>query len=148
MRSKGGIFWRGQRNAERVQVRHNYIRLQRLPRAFNGFTLLHISDLHVDMNEGAMRRLEQFLPDLAYDICAITRDYRGATFGPFDDVLEGMKRLRSHLRTTVYGVLGNHDSIRMVPGLEDMGICVLLNECEPVLRGGESIYLACLLAWR
>jgi uncharacterized protein len=26
----GGIFWRGQRNAERVQVRHNYIRLQRL----------------------------------------------------------------------------------------------------------------------
>ena len=23
----GGIFWRGQRNAERVQVRHNYIRL-------------------------------------------------------------------------------------------------------------------------
>jgi uncharacterized protein len=44
----GGIFWRGQRNAERVQVRHNYIRCRRLPTAFNGFTLFHISDLHVD----------------------------------------------------------------------------------------------------
>jgi uncharacterized protein len=86
------------------------------PPAFNGFTLLHISDLHVDM--------------------------KGATFGPFDDALEGMKRLRSHLRKTVYGVLGNHDTIRMVPGLEDMGIRILLNECEPVSRGGASIYLA------
>jgi uncharacterized protein len=67
---------------------------------------------------------------------------KGATFGPFDDALEGMKRLRSHLRKTVYGVLGNHDTIRMVPGLEDMGIRILLNECEPVSRGGASIYLA------
>ena len=53
-----------------------------------------------------------------------------------------MKRLRSHLGKTVYGVLGNHDTIRMVPGLEDMGIRILLNECEPLSRGGESIYLA------
>jgi uncharacterized protein len=135
-----GTFWRGQRNAERVQVRRNYIRLQRLPRAFNGFTLLHISDLHVDMNEGAMRRLEELLPSLKYDLCAITGDYRGATFGPFDDALEGMKRMRSHIRTTVYGVLGNHDTIRMVPGLEDMGIRILLNECELLSRDGESIY--------
>jgi len=93
----GGIFWRGQSNAGRVQVRHNYIRLQRLPLAFNGFTILHISDLHVDMNEGAMRCLEGLLPELKYDICALTGDYRGATFGAFDDALVGMKRLRSHL---------------------------------------------------
>jgi predicted MPP superfamily phosphohydrolase len=123
-------------------VRHNYIRFQRLPPAFNGFTLLHISDLHVDMSEGAMRRLEELLPDLEYDICVMTGDYRGATFGPFGNTLEGMKRLRPHLGKTVYGVLGNHDTIRMVPGLEDMGIRMLLNECEPIVRGGESIYLA------
>jgi uncharacterized protein len=89
-----------------------------------------------------MRRLEELLPGLEYDICAITGDYRGATFGPFDDALESMKRLRPHLRKTVYAVLGNHNTIRMVPGLEDMGIRILLNECEPVSRGGESIYLA------
>jgi predicted MPP superfamily phosphohydrolase len=137
-----GIFRRGQRNAECVQVRHNTVRCQRLPTAFNGFTLLHISDLHIDMNEGVMRRLEELLPDLEYDICVITGDYRGATFGPFDDALKGMKRLRAHLGKTVYGVLGNHDTIRMVPGLEDMGIRILLNECEPLSQKGESIYLA------
>jgi predicted MPP superfamily phosphohydrolase len=104
--------------------------------------MLHISDLHVDINEGAMRRLEQLLPGLEYDICVITGDYRGKTFGPFDVALEGMKRLRSHLGKTVYGVLGNYDTIRMVPGLEEMDIRILLNECEPIVRGGDSIYLA------
>jgi predicted MPP superfamily phosphohydrolase len=53
-----------------------------------------------------------------------------------------MKQLRPHLGNTVYGVLGNHDTIRMVPGLEEMGIRILLNECQPMLRGGESMYLA------
>jgi hypothetical protein len=52
---------------ERIQVRHNSIPFHRLPRAFDRFTLLHISDLHVDMSEGAMRGLEQLLPDLEYE---------------------------------------------------------------------------------
>ena len=30
--------------------------------------------------------------------------------------------LRAALKGPLYGVLGNHDTIRMVPGLEDMGI--------------------------
>ena len=137
-----GLYWRGQRNAERIQIRHNHIRFPRLPSAFNGFTLLHISDLHVDMNETAIRRLTELLPDLEYDACVMTGDYRGATFGVFDAALEGMLQLRSCLRGPVYGVLGNHDTIRMVPGLEGKGIRMLLNECEPISRGGDSIYLA------
>jgi uncharacterized protein len=53
-----------------------------------------------------------------------------------------MLRFRSCLREPVCGVLGNYDTIRMVPGLEDMGIRISLNECEPISRGGDSIYLA------
>src|SRR5207244_4227003 len=109
---------------------------------FDGFTLLHISDLHVDMNEGAMRRLTEFLPDLSYDLCVLTGDYRGKTFGPFDAALEGMAQVRSHLKGPIYGVLGNHDTIRMVPGLEEMGIRMLLNECETIVRANERIHLA------
>ena len=108
-----GLYRRGQRNAERIQIRHNHIRFPTLPSSFNGFTLLHISDLHVDMNEGAMRRLTELVPDLEYDACVMTGDYRGATFGVFDVAPEGMLRLRSCLRGPVYGVLGNHDTIRM-----------------------------------
>ena len=137
-----GLYWRGRRNAENIQVKHNHIIAKTLPKRFDGFTLLHISDLHVDMNEGAMRRLTQLIPDMTYDLCVLTGDYRGPTFGPFDIALEGLARIRPHLKGPVYGVLGNHDTIRMVPGLEEMGIKMLLNECETILRGDEAIYLA------
>src|SRR6185312_4859270 len=52
-----GLYWRGRKSAEQIQVRHNHITMKTLPSRFDGFTLLHISDLHVDINEGAMRRL-------------------------------------------------------------------------------------------
>ena len=122
------MYWRARKNAERIQIRHNDIEFPQLPTAFDGFTILQISDLHVDMNQGAMQRLIELLPGLAYDLCVLTGDYRGKTFGAFDATIEGMARVRAHLGGPIYGVLGNHDTIRMVPALEEMGIRMLLNE--------------------
>src|SRR5262249_52562546 len=64
-----GLYWRGQANAARVQVRHNNICFRKLPPAFDDFTLLHMSDFHADMNHGAMRQLEEMLVGLKYDLC-------------------------------------------------------------------------------
>ena len=133
-----GLYWRGRANAARVQVRHNDVHLKRLPAAFDGFTVLHISDFHADMNDGAMRRLEEILPGLSYDLCVLTGDYRGATFGPFDAALARMRPVLALIKRPVYGVLGNHDTIRMVPDLEAMGIRMLLNECEPIYARGRE----------
>jgi uncharacterized protein len=137
-----GLYWRGCKNAERIEVRHNLVRRADLPLLFNGFTVLHISDMHVDISQGAMRGLVDLLDGMRYDICVLTGDYRGKTFGPFDAALEGMARVRSHLKGPVYGVLGNHDTIRMVPELEEMGIRMLLNECETITRSNQRIHLA------
>ncbi len=136
-----GLYWRGLRNAADVRVRITDLGFAALPSAFEGFTLLHISDLHVDMNERAMQRMIELLPTLTYDVCVLTGDFRGATFGRFDRVLEGMQRICAALKPPVYGVLGNHDTIRLVPGLEDLGVRMLLNECETIARGDERIYL-------
>jgi predicted MPP superfamily phosphohydrolase len=89
-----------------------------------------------------MSRVIELVDQMRYDICVLTGDFRGKTFGPFDAALEGVARVRSHLRGPVFGVLGNHDTIRMVPGLEQMAIRVLLNESEAILRGNERIHLA------
>ena len=89
-----------------------------------------------------MRRLIKLLDGISYDLCVLTGDYLGKTFGPFDPALEGVAQVRSHLKGAVYGVLGNHDTIRMVPGLEEIGIRMLLNECETIVRGNQRIYLA------
>jgi len=136
-----GLYWRAQKNAENVQIRHNDILLPQLPSSFDGLTLLHISDLHVDISGGAMRRLTELLPSLAYDLCVLTGDYRGKTFGPFEATIEGLARVCAHIVGPIYGVLGNHDSIRMVPPLEEMGIRMLLNEAETLERGDQRIHL-------
>lgn len=137
-----GLYSRARRNADRVVVRHNTVASARLPLSFDGFTILHITDLHVDISEGALQHLIGLVGDLTYDICVLTGDYRGKTFGPFDSSLDGVERLRARLRGPIYGVLGNHDSICMAPRMEAMDIRMLFNECEPITRGGQVIFLA------
>ena len=86
-----------------------------------------------------MERAAALAASTSYDIAVLTGDYRAATYGAYDTTLEGLARLRPHLKGPVYGVLGNHDSIRMVPGMEAMGIRMLLNEFEddPPRRSGD-----------
>ena len=37
-----------------------------------------------------MRRLIELVGDMRYDLCVLTGDYRGKTFGPFEAALEGV----------------------------------------------------------
>jgi hypothetical protein len=112
-----------------------------VPDSFDGFTILHLSDLHADMNGGAMRRLIELLPTVSYDLCVLTGDYRGKTYGPYRAAIKGLALVRAHLQGPVYGVLGNHDTVRMVPELEEIGIRMLLNESEAIERDAEQIHL-------
>jgi predicted MPP superfamily phosphohydrolase len=137
-----GTYWRGRANARKVQVRRNIVRLPNLPSAFDGFTVLHLSDLHADLSGPAMQRAAELAHGLAYDLCVLTGDYRGRTHGDCRPCLEGVARLREALRGDIYAVLGNHDSIAMVPDLEALGIRILLNECVAIDRGSDLIYLA------
>ena len=137
-----GLHARGRRNALAIEIRTNEILLPDLPPAFDGFTLLQLTDLHVDMNREFVQTLIETVRTLHYDLCVLTGDYRARTFGPFAPALAGLERLRAHLKNTVYAVLGNHDSIRMLPGMEAMGYRLLMNEWVRLQRGGESLYLA------
>jgi uncharacterized protein len=137
-----GLYGRARRNAEQVVVKRNELRFASLPELFNGYTILHISDMHVDMSEAAMRRLIGLLDGMEYDLCVLTGDYRGKTFGPFDAALKGVAKVTTHLKQPIFGVLGNHDTIQMVPAMEAMGISMLINECAVITRGNQQIYLA------
>ncbi len=137
-----GLYWRARRNTERVTVRRNEMKFAALPEAFDGYTILHISDMHVDMSEAAMRHVSELVDGMSYDLCVLTGDYRGRTYGPFDAALDGIAKVAAHLKQPIYGVLGNHDTIQMVPAMEAMGIRMLLNECEIIARGDQRIYLA------
>lgn len=137
-----GLYRRGERNAEHIEIRHNPVALANLPAAFDGITILHLTDLHVETSRGALARLDTLLGALDYDLCVLTGDYRAATSGPFAATLEGLARLRGGLKGPVFGVLGNHDTILMVPGMEDLGISVLINDRVTLRRGAARLHLA------
>lgn len=136
------MYRRGQRNALNIQLRRNTVRIDNLPQALHGLRLLHITDLHLDMHPDFPHALSNRVRDLDYDACVLTGDYRYRTHGPVDEALRGLELLRPHLRGPVYGILGNHDSIHMVPRIEDLDIRLLLNENIALEYHGARLYLA------
>ena len=137
-----GLYWRGLSNAKKLSLTHNIIKSAKLTIAFKDFTVLQISDLHIDMNLEIAERITKLVHNLHYDACVLTGDFRGKTFGPIEATLEPMAQLGNALKAPMYGVLGNHDSIVMVPGLEAMGIRMLLNERIVIERDGQRIHIA------
>jgi hypothetical protein len=103
---------------------------------------LQLSDLHLDMDPRNAGALSERVQGLDYNLCVMTGDYRARTFGPHDAVLDAMAVLRRNLTGDVYAILGNHDTIRLVPGMEAMGIRLLLNEVAALIRGGQTLHLA------
>jgi predicted MPP superfamily phosphohydrolase len=137
-----GLYRRGLFNAADLRICHNEVVLPHLPMAFDGFTLLQLSDIHLDMDAAYPAALIERLQQVHYDVCVITGDFRAKTHGDFAAALAALAKVRPHLKGPVYAILGNHDSIRMVPGIEALGIDLLLNEAVVMERDGARIYLA------
>jgi predicted MPP superfamily phosphohydrolase len=137
-----GLHARGRRNAHAIELREHPLVLPRLPAAMQGFTLLQLSDLHLDVDPDFVHTLIRRIEGLRFDACVLTGDYRFRSFGPIDATLRAMDLLRPHLGQQVWSVLGNHDTLAMVPPLEAMGIPVLLNEAVQLRRGDARIGLA------
>jgi len=133
---------KGQKNARNIHIKYNNISLPNLHLDLEGFTILHLSDLHVDMDEKATLALINKVREIDYDICVMTGDYRARTFGDIEGSIAAMQKVRTHLKQDIYAVLGNHDSIMMVPALESMGIKLLLNENLLIKQGQGSLFLA------
>ena len=137
-----GLYERGRRNARAIQIHHNAVKLNHLPAAFEGFTLLQISDLHLDMDKDYPQLLGERLEQVNYDICVMTGDFRSKTFGDYQAALAALAQLQPYIRKPVYAILGNHDTIKMVSPMEALGIRLLLNESSVIQRGSAAIYLA------
>ena len=137
-----GLYNRGVRNTLDIRVREHEVRLKNLPAAFDGFTLLHLSDIHADIHPPAVHAMVEVVRDLEYDACVLTGDYRAQTHGPVEAAIEWMGVLVNGLSQPLYGVLGNHDSITMLPALEQMGVRMLVNEHVAIEREGDCMYLA------
>lgn len=138
-----GFFKYGYRNARDLTVREVTVSPPGLPKAFRGYRILHLSDLHLDSMEGTGERIARVISSLSYDLCAITGDFRYARHGGHRQVLPDLRAVLSRVnaRDGVFAVLGNHDTFRMVEDFEREGIDFLTNQTTLLSRNGEEIRL-------
>jgi predicted MPP superfamily phosphohydrolase len=136
-----GQFQRGWQNAARIVLHEHELWFPRLPRAFDGFSILHISDPHLDGMPGIEDRIVALVAGRTFDLCVLTGDYRTELHGPFRAVMASLERLVRGVRSRegFLAVLGNHDDCHMVTPMEAMGIRLLINESVVLTRASERL---------
>ncbi len=136
-----GLYQRGYRQFHNLCVRENSLSIPRLPPEFEGYTILQLSDLHIDIDPGLVDSVIEAVAPLRYDLCVMTGDFRNSTIGEWQDVIPPMRQLMAQLTAPAYAILGNHDFMEMVPALEELGLQFLLNESIALKRNGRELYL-------
>lgn len=138
-----GLHARGRRNATDTQLNRFDVALDGLPAAFDGYTILHMSDLHADGPLDLEASIERVLDGVEVDLCALTGDYRYRLSGRHEDAAAPMARIVKHVRARdgIFGIMGNHDLAPMIAPLEGAGIRMLVNDHVMLRRGGEEIQL-------
>jgi len=139
-----GIYQRGVQNALDIGVNHLTLFFETLPQAFDGYRILFITDLHLDGLDGLTERVQWLIEPLETDLCILGGDFRMEMSGPSRKAMELMAQVRDaiHAKDGVYGILGNHDCLEMIPVLEAQGTTILLNEAHPIDRCGSRIWIA------
>jgi uncharacterized protein len=138
-----GLHKKGLQNAINIQCNKVEISFDQLPKNFNMFRILHLSDLHIDGNPFMLEPLIKEISKHEFDICLITGDFRFNTHGKISGVIDPLKKLLEAIDAPmgVYATLGNHDSQAMVPVFEEMGIHMLVNESVKIKKGNDEIVL-------
>jgi predicted MPP superfamily phosphohydrolase len=134
---------RGVRNALDIRLKRIDLPSLELPPEFDGFTIMQLSDLHVDLLTEAFEIALEIASHHAVDLCVLTGDYVQEVGGSFEAILPLMERLRRRIQTRhgILGVLGNHDRAEMVEAFEAIGIGMLVNESTVIERGHARLSL-------
>jgi predicted MPP superfamily phosphohydrolase len=130
----------------RVATNRIEIPLHGLPPELDGFTIAHLTDLHLDHIHG--RRWLGSIVDrtnaLQPDLVAITGDLAEGSVAQYGDDVMPLARLRAPHGT--FFVTGNHEYFHDLRGwlefLPDLGIRVLRNERAEIRTNGGSFDLA------
>lgn len=136
------FYQRGIKNASHPVVNHIDLFFDSLPLEFDGYSILHMTDLHLDFIPEITRRICEQIKFIKTDLCVMTGDYSNLTEGnSYKNILAPMQEILSVVqpRDGIFATLGNHDTYKMVPPFEKMGITMLINETCDITRGSSKI---------
>jgi len=137
-----GLSRKGARNALDIKLRHNKLFVADLQEELNSFKILQISDPHFNDHDRFLDNLLGVIKQIEFDLCVLTGDYRYRSYGCSEKAMSGLAEISRVIDTEIVAVLGNHDSIRMVPEIESLGITVLVNEHITINRGMANLLIA------
>lgn len=129
-----------------LTVEHHAIELAKLPAEFDGFRIVHLSDIHHSpfTSSEQIERAVETANRLKPDIIALTGDYISHDRRYAAPCAELLGRLRA--RHGVFAVLGNHDHWTDAALITDLfraeGITILVNQGMRFERNGEAFWLA------
>ena len=134
---------RGRHTVLDLQVRRVDFSFANLPPAFNDFTILHLSDLHIDCLAGLSERLREVISQVSVDLCVLTGDYRFEVEGKAEAANRELAKVLPCVRSRLgmVGILGNHDFLEAASSLEQLGVRMLLNSSFEARQGVESVWL-------
>ena len=138
-----GIYQQGIKNAKQIKLNQIELSFKNLPENFHGYKILHLTDLHIDTIAGLEDILINKIKEVNCDICFWTGDYRKYTSGAYEHIFPALQKLiqNTHVTDGIYAILGNHDSYKMVPHLEEIGINLLINESVKLQKGSQHILI-------
>jgi predicted MPP superfamily phosphohydrolase len=129
-----------------LTIEHQPISLRRLPKEFEGFRVVQLSDVHHGpfSDRSQIERAVETANRLQPDIIALTGDYISKERHYAAPCAEMLGKLRA--RYGVYAVLGNHDHWTDAALITDLfraeGITVLINEGMRFQKGDSAFWLA------
>lgn len=129
-----------------LSVEHQPIYLAKLPKEFDGFRIVQLSDIHHGpfSSKEQIERAVETANRLKPDVIALTGDYISKERHYAPACAEMLGKLRA--RYGVYSVLGNHDHWTDAKLITDLfraeGITVLINEGMRFEHNGAAFWLA------
>ncbi len=138
-----GHYRKGYGNAKTIQVNEFSLGYPNLPPAFDGFRILHLSDLHIDSIPGFAALMIDKIKPLQFDLCLLTGDYRKDISGSFGPILKPLRVLSKYIQAPygTFAVLGNHDTYLMASYGAEAGMELLVNESVEIAKGGDKLLI-------
>ena len=104
------LLWkRAHQNIFEIQIVEEEWQLPKLPPSFDGFRLLQLSDLHLDIDPELAPTIGRAVRDCPHDAMCITGDFRKTTNTDLEPSMALMPHILEATEAPCYGVLGNHD---------------------------------------
>ncbi len=144
----GTLFYVSQIEPRWIEWRTLSLQIDGLPRAFEGYRLIQLSDLHLGdgklFSPATLRRVVQRVNRLKPDAVVITGDFASHFDSTSAAGIAELAALRT--RDGVFAIPGNHDYWTHITDIREVaaaaGITMLINTHHVLRRGGELLVIA------